>query len=111
VNICECAYGNPFYYFIAAFAGVFWLLDAARLLKNIKWLCWLGKNSLPIFGIHSFVLWCFVKLYCFTVGEEMKKLPDNIWAFLIPVAVYACCIPFAPVWNKVKEYVLKNIKA
>lgn len=48
VNICDCVYGNIVLYYIGAMAGCLWVCLLGKWLESVRWICWLGKNSLPI---------------------------------------------------------------
>lgn len=103
VNICDCEYSDPVYYFISSVAGTFWLMDLGWVFRKSRCLVWLGQNSLVIFGIHTFPLWIATEIYWKIVGSESHHLPDNLWAVLIPFAVYAVCALIAMGWNYLKR--------
>ena len=102
VNICDCIYDNVGLYYIGAFAGSIWMCILGKWLEQVNWLAWLGKNSMPIFGIHSFVLWAWVRVYCKIIHQDMVHLPDSLISLvIIPIIAYACSTLFVPVYNKV----------
>lgn len=103
VNICDCEYSDPVYYYISSVAGTLWMMDLGRMFQKSRILVWLGQNSLVIFGIHTFPLWIATEIYWKIVGNESHHLPDNIWAVLIPFAVYAVCALIAAGWNFLKR--------
>ena len=113
VNICDMEYGNLLYYHIAAFAGCLWLcmiacfldrkLSSPALLPFKTKLLWLGKNSLPIFAIHTFFLWYIVKAYGMLISNPMRYLPDGPAAFILPLLVYAACVPVAILYQRLKR--------
>lgn len=101
VNICDCIYGNLAHYYTGALAGCLWVCLLGKWLDQVRWLCWLGKNSLPIFGIHSFVLWAWIRVYCKLVTHVDEEHPAvSIFTLLIlPVLAYACSALFVPVYR------------
>ena len=112
VNICDCVYGNIVLYYIGAIAGCLWVCLLGKWLESVRWICWLGKNSLPIFGIHSFILWAWIRVYCKTITHVDEEHPAvSVFTLLIiPVLAYACSALFVPFyqWGMRKLDNLKN---
>ena len=105
VNICDCIYGNIVYYYIGAIAGCLWVCLLGKWAEPVGWLCRLGKNSLPVFGIHSFVLWAWIRVYCKTIThvDEQHPAVSVFTLLIIPVLTYACSVLFVPVYNKIMQ--------
>lgn len=101
VNVCDIRYGeNILYFYAAALAGTLWLLDLGWLLQNLQGLVWLGKNSLVIFGIHTFPLWICTEIYSKVTGVHSYYVDDLFWAVVISLITYAVCAVFTFGWNK-----------
>ncbi len=111
VNICDCFYDQPLLYMIASLAGSVWVLTLGRLVEKtpLSGACqWLGERSLPIFMIHTFFVWCAVVLYNAVTGGTGDFLPDNIWVFILGIAVYAVSVPFALAHEAVRKRIRKS---
>ena len=81
VNICDCVYGNVFYYFIAAISGSVCILIISSIISRNKLLEYYGRNSLFMFSIHSMFLYLtefiLFKIYK-TKYYIMVNIPINI---------------------------------
>lgn len=95
---------------VIGFGRLLWKIDTAltavvfmlgKWLESVRWICWLGKNSLPIFGIHSFILWAWIRVYCKTITHVDEEHPAvSIFTLLIiPVLAYACSALFVPFYQ------------
>ena len=107
VNLCDRTYDHPVCYYAAAMAGCLWISLLGQLLEEQRWMTWLGRNSLPIFGIHSFVLWCWVTAAGRIVGD-LEVRPAGIRGLVLPVLTYLCCVPFAVLWNHSFERLIRK---
>lgn len=110
VNICDCVYGNPVYYYIAALAGSLWVFDIGSFLAKSKLLCWVGRNSLYIFSIHSFVLWAWIRVYCKIMHVETEYLTNNVWVAVISVITLASTALAVKGYEVVKTQVVKRVR-
>lgn len=107
VNICDCIYDHYRYYMIASLAGCLWILVIGRLLQNIRWLRWLGANTLPMFAIHSFFLWGLESVHGAIINHHYSYLEDGAMPLVMSVLTYAACVPFALLYNKIRTEVKK----
>ena len=103
VNICDCVFDNPIYYYVAAFIGIFWLVSLGKLLENTRIIVWIGQRTMPIFIIHGLILWIAVYLYGLIIHERIDYLPDGVIVFAIGLIVLAACLPFAWGYAKVVQ--------
>ena len=105
VNICDFEYSNPILYFIAAIAGSVWLIDIGSFLEKSKILCWIGKNSLYLFGIHSFVLWAWIRVYCKIMHVETEYLTNVGWILAVSLVTLASCMAVIAVYLKLASVI------
>ena len=103
VNLCDCVYDHYRYYMIAALAGCIWVMIIGRLLEKVRWLRWLGKNTLPMFAIHSFFLWGIEFIHGAIIHEHYDHLPDGVMPLLLGLLAYAACVPFALLYNRIRD--------
>ena len=111
VNLCDCVYDHYRYYIIASLAGCLWVLIIGRLLQRVRFLQWLGRNSLPIFAIHSFLLWAVISGYDAIVQSKMTNLPDGAMPLLLSLVTYLLCVPFAMLYNLIRAKIKTWITA
>ncbi len=88
VNICDLYYGNPVLYFLSSILGSLWILDVGSFLAASKMLCWIGRNSLWIFSIHSFFLWAWIRVYCKIMRIEVEYLSEPVSLILISLLAF-----------------------
>lgn len=110
VNICDCIYGNVLLYYTGAVAGCLWVCLLGKWLEKVRWVRWLGRNSMPIFGIHSFVLWAWIRVYCklITHVDEEHPAVSVFTLLIIPVLAYACSALSVPVYGKIMGFLTER---
>ena len=90
VNICDVQYSNYFYFYIAAFCGIAFILLLSKFLSEIKILQYYGGNTLWMFALHSLFLSLFI--YLLTVITQKQYVRSyNIpftYCFIIAILVY-----------------------
>ena len=111
VNLCDCVYDHFYYYMAAALAGCVWILIVGRLLQNIRPLQWAGRNTLPMFAIHSFFLWGIESIHGTIINQHYTHLPDGVTPLILGILTYAACVPFAMLYNRIRAAGLKGIRA
>lgn len=100
VNLCDCRYTAPPYYFGAAFSGIAALLLAARMAARpafsgsvfSRFWQFCGRRSMLLFSIQSFALYFFVELILRTTGVELKPMewmPTRLSTFALTAATFA----------------------
>jgi len=67
-------YGNYFYFYIAAFSGIFFWMRLSRMIPPVKLLSKIGKNTLTIFALHLLVFpfLTAVQVYIFRIPAGVK---------------------------------------
>jgi len=78
VNLSANVYGNLIYFVIASISGVFFVVSVSRLLENNSLLIYMGKNTLSIFSLHSFLLYFYVYILDIILGADfilMTNIP------------------------------------
>lgn len=68
-------YGNYFYFYIAAFAGIFFWIQLSSLVPPSKFLIKVGENTLTIFALHLLVFPFLtgIQVYIFQIPASMKQ--------------------------------------
>lgn len=105
VNLCDCAYGREYNYFIAAVAGSVMLFGLGQLLQKCKLLTFIGRNTLFIFLAHE-AIYLFV-LYCvniiFDKNFQSQSMPLNGWSIGISILTLAIATALVWGWRYVKS--------
>ena len=107
VNLCDCVYGNPLWYFLAAYSGSILLLFLGKLLARVRFLSFLGRLSMPVFLIHGELILGVLALYGLATGTSAEYIPDGPLVFLAAIVVYALSVPFALLY----EFLRKKIRS
>lgn len=88
-NLADVSYNSFILYFLFSLSGIFFVLWLARKLQHVKFLQFIGKNSLEIFTMHSFLisLWCEglsnLLEYNIVNGKNMPPLYSVIGTIII----------------------------
>jgi fucose 4-O-acetylase-like acetyltransferase len=101
VNISELIFGNPLYYYCAAFAGSGAILLFAMRLGQSRALEYYGRNTLPMFAVHSLLLYFSAWAVSVQLGEPveiMRNIPTS-YCFALSVAVYMALYPVSKIYN------------
>ena len=114
VNLCDCRYTAPPYYFGAAFSGIFALLLTAKLaalpavsgsvFSRFWQFC--GRRSMLLFSIQSFALYFFVELILRTTGVELKPMewmPTRLSTFALTAATFGLICLIGWPWDCYKH--------
>lgn len=91
------SYGNYFYFFAAAFAGIFYLLYVAKKMENWRVLNYIGKNTIIIFSLHNLLLF---KLDIFFSMSSV--VPSLLYMAIVIMAI----IPVVEIINKSFPYLI-----
>jgi acyltransferase len=81
VNICDCQYSNYFYFYIAAFCGISFILLLSKFCDGIKVLQYYGRNTLWMFALHSFLL--SFSVYVLNRVTQKQYVRSVIYRFFI----------------------------
>ncbi len=111
VNLCDCRYSAPPYYFGAAFSGILALLLTAKLaaypavcdsLFSRFWkFC--GRRSMLLFSIQSFALYFFVEFILRTTKVELKPMewmPTRLSTLALTLATFALICLIGWLWER-----------
>jgi len=86
VNLAANSYGNLIYFVVAAISGIIFIIYLSKYLENISLLIYMGKNTLPIFSLHSFFLYFYAFLLSNILGRSITIMV-NIPLFLSVVGL------------------------
>lgn len=108
INLCECAYGNPVRFYLAAASGILMCCCIGKLLAGYKigdLFAFYGRNSLVMFSLHSFYLyfseWMLSRLYNADY-HIMANIP-YVWCWILSILIYVGLIPLGYLGSKVKR--------
>ena len=112
VNMCDCKYGDYFYFYLASFCGIIFMMILAMFCEKIKILQYYGRNTLWMFSLHSFLLILSEKVLNLLTGQKYLKM-INIpfdYCLIISLAVYLVLgtFPFIINWCKNFKNILKT---
>lgn len=105
VNLCDFVYGNSLYYFIAMLSGVMAVLLISYYLPDIKLLLWYGRNTLPLFASHTFLIYLVRELVFLITGTHYTMMGEIplMTAVCIAVAVIILFLPVGALYGAVKR--------
>lgn len=126
VNICDMNFHNPLLFIVGGINGTIMAILMAGLLASrsqifcvSRILVYIGRNSLPIFVLHSFMLYLYEFLVYKSTGINYKimiNMPSGIvWIGFVFVSL--SCLMFPVFYNctlkvineKITRYLAKNI--
>ncbi|WP_219642083.1 acyltransferase family protein [Cohnella sp. CFH 77786] len=86
-------YGNYFYFYIAAFAGLAGWLLVSRTLASLRPLRFLGENTLLIMAVHLILLSFAKAVVVFLLDIPLQDTRTPLWALLYTSGVVAMAVP------------------
>ena len=93
-------FGNYFYFYIAAFAGIFGYTLLADRIKFFKPLHWVGKNSLGIFAVHLMALGIIRWIFTTALGLRHSVTHNpTLWGIGFTIAIVLASTPAIYVFN------------
>lgn len=100
-------YGNYIYYYLGAFAGIFFSLVLARYLNRFNVLNFFGKNSLTIMALHGVALTFFkaILVFCFHFNLEQAE-GSPLWCLIYTVASLILLTPVIMFINEFLPFIL-----
>lgn len=107
IEMYDCRYGNYIYFLFAAFSAILFVLLWFRKYADVKPLCWLGRNSLLIYCIHTVIL-----QIPYAVEKRMPvllfdlELQAFLFSLLSTLFVCLVTIPLAYVVNRYTPWML-----
>lgn len=111
IGVVGNSYGKDYLlYFICAICGTVLLLTVSTFIKS-KIICYIGKNSLYILGIHAIIIAFYS--YCLTKIENKPRIAqDNLNIFEIIIGfiiVSSLSILFCIIYNFFKKLFYKKL--
>ena len=107
VNICSCVYGGYINYYLASISGSLVVLLISLKIKRNKILCYYGKNTLPMFAMHSLLI--ALVTYIASLIFHKSYIPlQNIsieMSILFTIIIYILLFLVSYVYNLIKNYV------
>lgn len=103
VNICNCAYGNIFLYYISAICGGIGIYLISQKLEKSKFLQFYGKNSLFMFAIHFYLILLFTFIINNLFNQTLKpmfNMPLYI-AIILSIIIYILLYQLTIIYNKI----------
>lgn len=101
VNMCDLVFGNMWYYLTAMISGVFVIILISYYLPNITILSWYGCHTLPLFAVHTFLIYLVRELVHITTGNYytmMVNVPlSTVW--IITLIVLLLFFPIGKIYN------------
>ena len=103
--VCD-AYGNSYVIFLlAAFAISVGSILCIQILPVFQPLIYLGKNTIPVLGVHKFPIMAFVVFVLPRVGSAWKRAAFPISLLVALVDIFLCLVA-----NKILESIIKEMK-
>ena len=102
IEMYVCRYGNYLYFVGAALSAICLILGFIRKVPNNPILCWLGKNSLLIYCLHTLLL-----QIPYAVEKRLPTfLPDKDWQNLVVslLSTVFVCLAMVPLVYAVNRY-------
>lgn len=106
VDIYESNYGNFAYFYIAAFAGIYIILNISKRLNSIKVLSYLGRNSIIIYVTHYIYL-----AFGFQIVKFIPIIYNQCFSQIIngTIITIICIIGSFPTIKFINKYMLWSI--
>lgn len=111
VNICDCIYNAPPYYYTAAFLGIGALTMTAMLCKRSRFWQFCGRYSMQIFAAQTFVIYFVVEMIERFTGihyEPMLAMPGDKVSLAVSIAAFAIMLAVLYPWSLYKERQMKQ---
>ncbi len=106
INLCDCFYTAPPYFYPAAFAGIAALVLTAKLFQNWRFWQYCGRYSLPMFASHTFVTYFLLELYENSTGvlvKPMELVPGDKFCLAFSIVIFlTLCLLVLP-WHLYKK--------
>ena len=99
ISVVSCDINNPALFLIGATSGTYFILGVSNLIRS-EFFEFLGKNTLPILGIHQRILFLIPRYYPFWIPFDNLVLCTSIFVCIVffiemPVIIFMNkCLPF-----------------
>lgn len=109
-NLCNLTYNDSGMFIVAAVAGCMFIITISMLIKESKILQYIGKNSMVIFAMHSFLIYLYDYILSAIKGKEIVHMMNIDWmeALVGTVLIVALMMIFTRGLLFVKAKVLKR---
>lgn len=87
VNICDCRFGNYFYFYISAFCSIVFILLLSEFLSKSRVLQYYGRNTLWMFILHIFLLSLSVSVLNAVTKTQYVRSANIPFAYCLILAV------------------------
>lgn len=103
--VCD-AYGNSYVIFLlAAYAISVGSILCIQILPVFQPLIYLGKNTIPVLGMHKFPIMAFVVFVLPRVGSAWSKAALPISLVVALVSIFLCLVA-----NKILEFIINELR-
>ena len=99
--------GNYFLYYISAISGLLFLYLISKKIQHVKWLSFLGKNTLVIMCIHDPIKRVVIKIVSIFVNLPSEVIRDSTFYSIICLfIIMIISIPIIYIANRYTPFVL-----
>lgn len=111
VNMSDCVYSNNYLFYLAAFSGIIMVNMLAKILCKSRILAFYGKNSLPIFALHSLGTFAVLAIFGKFTGQYygMGGVPFY-YSLILSIVVSIIMAPIALLYNYIGKTLKKVLK-
>ncbi len=101
VNMCDLVFGNMWYYLIAMVSGIFTITLISYNIPKTALLSWYGRHSLPLFAVHTFLIYLVREFVHIITGNYYTMMvdvpPSTVW--IITFIVLLLFLPIGKIYN------------
>lgn len=110
VNISALEYHDAIKYLIFSVLGIYACCGIGKMVESFGFIKYIGRNSLFIFGIHSFpiYLYDYILSEVFSCDVIHAYNISNEWAFIGSVFVLICSVALCEIFTKLKKSILRE---
>lgn len=102
VNMCDLVYGNSIvFYLIAMLAGISTILLIAFYIPAPACITWCGRNSLPLFASHTFLIYLIREIIYLLTGTHYTMMADVPYslAFIMTAIIILLFLPIGMLYQ------------
>ena len=107
VNICSCVFGSYINYYVSSITGSIFIILIAYKIGHNKILCYYGRNTLPMFALHS--LFIAIVAYITSLIFNKNYVPlQNIsilMCIVLSFIIYILLFLVAVIYNFITKYI------
>ena len=111
VNLSECIYGREYHYLFAAVAGSIMLFGIGQILRNSKFIRFIGQNTLFIFLAHEAIYTAVIHYVNLWFGKEFagQSMQLDGWSIGISFATLMIATLFAWIFKRTQKAIRSKI--